>query len=143
VPRGKETQNQMGLFCGQENSVLFKSLATLHNLSADPLAPKIESLVSTPCISLHVKLNLLLLNEDRDMEDDNEADDIAIDREGSPNPYSDDEGSKDFLKEDLSVHDEDFTLGDDFNTLSEVSSGVFSTTHSSQFDQPNNFKQLL
>jgi hypothetical protein len=31
------------------------------------------------------KLNLSLLNRDRDMEDDNEADDVAIDREGSPN----------------------------------------------------------
>jgi hypothetical protein len=42
----------MGLSCGQENFVLFKSLATLHNLSADPLAPKNESLAR---ISLHVK----------------------------------------------------------------------------------------
>ena len=47
----------MGLSCGQENSVLFKSLTTLHYLSADPLAPKIESLVSTPRISLHVRLS--------------------------------------------------------------------------------------
>jgi hypothetical protein len=53
---GKETRNQMGLSCSQENSVLFESLATLHNLSADPLGPKIESLVSTPRISLHVMI---------------------------------------------------------------------------------------
>jgi hypothetical protein len=89
------------------------------------------------------KLNLLLLNGDRDTEDNNEADDVAINRKGSPNPYSDDEGGKDFLKEDLSVHDEDLTLGDDYDTLLEVSSGVFAATHSNQFNQPNNFKQLL
>jgi hypothetical protein len=89
------------------------------------------------------KLNLLLLNGDMDTEDDDEADDVAINREGSPNPYSDDEGGKDFLKEDLSVHDKDLTLGDNYDTLSEVSSGVFAVTHSNQFNQPNNFKQLL
>ncbi len=55
------------------------------------------------------KLNLLSLDGDRDTEDDNEVDDVAIDREGSPNPYSDDEGGKDFLEEDLSVHDKDLT----------------------------------
>ncbi len=89
------------------------------------------------------KLNLSLLNGDRDMEDNDEVEDIAIDREGSPNSYSDDEGGKDFLKEDLSVHDKDLTLGDDYNTSSEVSSGGFTATHSNQFDQPNIFKQLL
>jgi hypothetical protein len=89
------------------------------------------------------KLNLLLLDGDRDTEDDDEADDVAINREGSSNPYSDDEGGKDFLEEDLSVHDEDLTLGDNYNTSSEVSSGVFATTHPNQFNQPNNFKQLL
>jgi hypothetical protein len=73
------------------------------------------------------KLNLLLLNGDRDTKDDDEVDDVAIDREGSPNPYSDDEGDEDFLKEDLSVHDEDLTLGDNYDTSLEVSSAV---THS-------------
>ncbi len=89
------------------------------------------------------KLNLSSLDGDRDTENDDEADDIAINREGSPNPYSDDEGGKDFLEEDLSIHDEDLTLGEDYDTSSEVSSGVFATTHSNQFDQPNDFKQLL
>ncbi len=84
-----------------------------------------------------------MLNRDRDTEDDNEAEDVAIDREGSPNPYSDDEGGKDFLEEDLSIHDKDLTLGDNYNTSSEVSSGVFAATHSNQFNQLNNFKQLL
>jgi hypothetical protein len=89
------------------------------------------------------KLNLSSLDGDRDTEDDNQADDVAIDREGSPNPYSDNEGGNDFLEEDLSVHDKDLTLGDDYDTSLEVSSGVFATTHSNQFDQPNNFKQFL
>jgi hypothetical protein len=89
------------------------------------------------------KLNLSLLNGDRDTEDDDEADDIAINREGSPNPYSDNKGGKDFLEKDLSVHNEDLTLGDDYDTLLEVSSGVFAATHSNQFNQLNNFKQFL
>jgi hypothetical protein len=89
------------------------------------------------------KLNLSLVDGDRDTEDDDEADDIAINREGSPNPYSDDEGGEDFLEEDLSVHDEDLTLGDDYDTSLEVSSGFFAMTHSNQFNQPNDFKQLL
>jgi hypothetical protein len=80
------------------------------------------------------KLNLSLLDGDRDTEDDDEADGVAINREGSPNPYSDDKGGKDFLEEDLSVHNEDLTLGDDYDTSSEVSSGFFAATHSNKFN---------
>jgi hypothetical protein len=88
------------------------------------------------------KLNLLLLDRDKDKEEDKEVSDNAIDREASLNPYSDDEGGKDFLMEDLSNHKEDLTLGDEYDTSSEVSSGVFDATHSNQFKKPNNFKQL-
>jgi hypothetical protein len=57
------------------------------------------------------KLNLSLLDKDKDKEDNEEVSDNTIDREDSLNPYSDNEGGKDFLKEDLSVHKEDLTLG--------------------------------
>jgi hypothetical protein len=43
------------------------------------------------------KLNLLLLDGDKDKEDNEEVSDNAIDREASLNPYSDDEGGIDFL----------------------------------------------
>jgi hypothetical protein len=89
------------------------------------------------------KLNLLLLDGDKDKEDNKEVSDDAINREDSLNPYSDDEGGKDFLEEDLSVHEEDLTLGDKYDTLLEVSSGVFDATHSNQFKNPDDFKQLI
>jgi hypothetical protein len=89
------------------------------------------------------KLNLSLLDGDQGMEVDNEKFDDAIDREDSINPYSDDEEGKDFLEDDLSVHQEDLTLGEDYDTASEVSSGVFNAIHSNQFKEPNTFKQLL
>jgi hypothetical protein len=74
------------------------------------------------------KLNLLSLDGDKDKKDNKEVSDDAINREDRLNPYSDDEGGKDFLKEDLSIHKEDLTLGDEYNTSSEVSSGVFDAT---------------
>jgi hypothetical protein len=70
------------------------------------------------------KLNLLLLDRDRDTEDDDEADDVTINREGIPNTYSDDEGGKDFLEEDLSVHNKELTLGDDCWGLCSWRTGV-------------------
>jgi hypothetical protein len=70
------------------------------------------------------KLQLLSLDKDQDKDNDKEFDNV-IDRENSINPYSDDEGGKDFLEEDLSNQQEDLTLGDEFDTALEVSSGVF------------------
>ena len=68
---------------------------------------------------------------------------VAIDREESINPTSDDKGGEDFTKDDISVHQEDLTLGEDYDTASKVSSGVFNVAHSNKFESPKNFKQLL
>ncbi len=75
------------------------------------------------------KLNLSSLDGDQGTEDDNKKFDDAIDREDSINPYSDDEEGKDFQEDDLSVHQEDLTLGEDYDTALEVSSGVFNAIH--------------
>jgi hypothetical protein len=75
-------------------------------------------------------------NEDEEFED-------AIDREESINLTSDDEGGKDFTKDDISVHREELTLGEDYDTASKVSSGVFDVAHFNKFESPENFKQLL
>ncbi len=75
-------------------------------------------------------------NEDKEFGD-------AIDREESINPNSDDKGGKDFNNDDINVHQEDHTLGDNYDTVSKVSSGVFDGAHSNKFKQPENFKQLL
>ncbi len=88
------------------------------------------------------KLQLSSLDKDQD-KDNNKEFDNAISRENSINPYSDDKGGKDFLEEDLSNQQEDLTLGDEFDTASEVSSGFFDATHSNKFKEPDNFKQLL
>jgi hypothetical protein len=80
---------------------------------------------------------------DQGTEDNNEKFDDAIDREDSINPYSNDEEGKDFLEDNLSVHQEDLTLGEDYDTTSEVSSGVFDKIHSNQFEEPDTFKQQL
>ncbi len=89
------------------------------------------------------KLNLSSLDGDQGTEDDEEKFDNAIDREDIINPYSNDEEGKDFLEDDLSVHQEDLTLGEDYDTALEVSSGVFDTIRSNQFEEPDTFKQLL
>jgi hypothetical protein len=88
------------------------------------------------------KLQSLSVNGDQDKGKDEKFGD-GFDREESINPYSDDEGCKDFNGEDLSIHQEDLTLGDDFDTASEVSSGAFDATHSNKYEEPDNFKQLL
>jgi hypothetical protein len=91
--------------------------------------------------------NLQLLSVDGDQDERNEeAFEVfgdAFDREGGINPHSDDEGGKDFSEDDLSVHHDNLTLGDKYDTASEVSSGVFDTTHSNKFEEPENFKQVL
>ncbi len=59
------------------------------------------------------------------------------------NPHSDNKGGKDFSEDDLIVHHNDLTLGDEYGTASEVFSGVFDATHSNKFEEPENFKQVL
>ncbi len=88
------------------------------------------------------KLQLSSLDKDQDKDNNKEFDD-AINRENSINPYSDNKGDKDFLEEDFSDQQEDLTLGDEFDTALEVSSGVFDAAHSNKFEEPKNFKQLL
>ncbi len=66
-----------------------------------------------------------------------------FDREESISPHSDDKGGKDFNEDNLSIHQDNLTLGDDFDTASKVSSGVFDATHSNKYEEPENFKQLL
>jgi len=113
------------------------------------------------------KLNLSLVNGDQDMEEDVVEDedefDNAMEREENsdvdtsyvvqcsdlPNlsfevdPDSDDEEGEDFSEDDLSVHLEDHSLGQDYDTSSEVSSGVFEANYFNTFEEPNSFKELL
>ncbi len=58
-------------------------------------------------------------------------------------PDSDDEEGEDFSEDDLSVHLEDHSLGQDYDTSSEESSGVFDTNYANTFEEPNSFKELL
>jgi hypothetical protein len=52
--KGERDLKPNGAFLRSGKLCSIKSLMTLHNLSADPLAPKIESVVSIFRISLHV-----------------------------------------------------------------------------------------
>ncbi len=88
--------------------------------------------------------NLQLLSVDRDQDEGDKAEfGDAFNREGSIDPHSDNKGGKDFSKDNLSVHHNDLTLSDKYNTASKVSSGVFDATHSNKFEEPENFKQVL
>jgi hypothetical protein len=58
-------------------------------------------------------------------------------------PDSDDEEGEDFSDDDLSVHPEDHSLGQDYESASEVESGVFDANYSNAFEEPNTFKELL
>jgi hypothetical protein len=88
------------------------------------------------------KLNLSLLDGEEE-QDENEEFAYAIEGEEGINLLFDDEGGKDFLKEDLSkYHHEDLTLfSNDCDISLEVSSGVFDAVHSNKFEVPDNFKQ--
>jgi hypothetical protein len=101
------------------------------------------------------------MEEDKE-EDDNEFD-VAMDREEHSkkdtsyvvqcmdlpdlsfkvDPDSDDEEGKDFLENDLSVHLEDHSLGQDYDSASEVESGMFNVSYTNKFEEPNSFKELL
>jgi hypothetical protein len=88
------------------------------------------------------KLQLLSIDRDQDKGKDEEFGN-AFDREESINPHSDDKGGGDFNKDNLSIHQDNLTLGDNFDTTSKVSSEVFDATHSNKYEEPENFKQLL
>jgi hypothetical protein len=113
------------------------------------------------------KLNLSSVNGDQNMEEDVEEDKVeftdAMEREEDSeldtsyvvqrsalpdlsfevDPDSDDEEGKDFPEDDLSVHLEDHSLGQDYDSLLEVSSGVFDANYANTFEEPNFFKELL
>jgi hypothetical protein len=113
------------------------------------------------------KLNLWSVNGDQNMEEDMKEDkdefDDAMEREedseldtsyvvqcsGLPDlsfevdPDSDNKEGKDFSEDDLSVHLEDHSLGQDYDSSSEVASGVFSANYANTFEEPNSFKELL
>jgi hypothetical protein len=59
------------------------------------------------------------------------------------NPDSDNEGGKDFLEDNLSDHLEDHYLSNDYDSSSEVASGVFDASHANAFEEPKSFKEHL
>ena len=109
------------------------------------------------------KLNLSSVNRDQDMEEDVEEDEDEfnddMDREGESkldtsyvvhpsdlpdlsfevDPDSNDEESDDFSEDNLSIHLEDHSLCQDYNSSSEVASGVFDTSYTNTFKEPNTF----
>jgi len=113
------------------------------------------------------KLNLSSVDGDPNMEEDVEEDEDefndAMDREEESeldtsyvvqcsdlpdlsfevDPDSEDEEGKDFSEDDLSVHLEDHSLGQDYDSSSEVVSGVFEASYTNMFKEPNSFKELL
>jgi hypothetical protein len=113
------------------------------------------------------QLNLLSVdggtNMEEDVDEDEDKFDDAMDREeeseldtsyiihrrGLPdlafevNPDSDDYEGEDFSEDDLSVHLEDHSLGQDYDSASEVASGVFEARYTNTFKEPNSFKKLL
>jgi hypothetical protein len=58
-------------------------------------------------------------------------------------PDSDDKEGKDFSEDDLSIHLEDHSLGQDYDSSSEVASGMFEASYANTFEEPNSFKELL
>jgi hypothetical protein len=58
-------------------------------------------------------------------------------------PDSDDEEGEDFSEDNLSVHLEDHSLDQDYDSSSEVMSGVFDANSANTFEEPNSFKELL
>ncbi len=59
------------------------------------------------------------------------------------NPDSNDEEGEDFPEDDLSVHLEDHSLGQDYDSSLEVASGVFEASYANTFEEPNSFKEPL
>ncbi len=57
-------------------------------------------------------------------------------------PNSDDKEGGVFSEDDLSVHLEGHSLGQDYDSSSEVASGVFEASYTNMFEEPNSFKEL-
>ena len=113
------------------------------------------------------KLNLSSVDGDPNMEEDMEEDkdefDDAMDREEESkldtsyvvqrsdlpdlsfkvDPDSDNEEGEDISEDNLSIHLEDHSLGQDYDSSSEVLSGVFDANYANTFEEPNSFKELL
>jgi len=132
-------------------------------------APEEEAQLTKNMNKATAKLNLPSVNGEQDMEEDVEEDedefDDAMDREEESeldtsyvvhrsdltdlsfgvDPDSDNEEGKDFSEDNLSVHLEDHSLGQDYDSSSEVASGVFDASFTNTFDEPNTntFKELL
>jgi len=130
-------------------------------------APQEEAQLTKNMNKATAKLNLSSVNGEQDMEEDVEEDedefDDAMDREEESeldtsyvvhrsdlpdlsfqvDPDSNDEKGEDFSEDDLSVHLEDHSLGQDYDFSSEVASGVFDTSYTNTFEEPNTFKELL
>jgi hypothetical protein len=88
------------------------------------------------------KLNLSSLDGEQEQDEDEGFNDV-IDKEDSINLLSDNEGGEDLLKEDLSAHHKDLTFfGNNYDTSSKVSSGVFDAVHSNKLEESDNFKKL-
>ena len=51
-------------------------------------------------------------------------------------PDSNDEEGEDFSEDDLIVHLDDHSLGQDYDTSSEVASGVFEASYTNRFEEP-------
>jgi hypothetical protein len=103
------------------------------------------------------------MNMEEDVDEDKDKSDNTMDREegseldtsyiiqrrGLPDlafevdPDSDDYEGEVFSEDDLSVHLEDHSLGQDYDSASEVASGVFDARYTNTFEEPNNFKELL
>ena len=81
--------------------------------------------------------------------DSEEETSYVVHRSDSPslltelNPGSDNEGGEHFLEDDLSVHLEDHYLSNNYDSSSEVASGVFDASHANAFEEPNSFKEHL
>jgi hypothetical protein len=125
-------------------------------------APETEEQLTKNMNKATAQLNLSSVDGEQDIEDEEEFDD-AMDREvdskgetpyvvhrsDSPslsagiNPDTDNEGGKDFLENNLSVHLEDHYLSNDYDSSSEVASGVFYASHANAFEEPKSFKEHL
>ncbi len=160
-----------GCRCCHENKVKQKSrVSGLKEKSGENqqvLALEDEAQLTKNMNNATAKLNLTSVNGDQDMEGDVEEEedefDDAMEREVDSDldtsyvvqrsdlpdlsfevdPDSDDEEGNDFSEKDLSAHLEDYSLGHEYDTSLEVSSGVFDANYANTFEEPDSFKELL
>jgi hypothetical protein len=85
-----------------------------------------------------------------DNEEDSELDTSYVVQRGDlpdlsfeVDPDSNDKEGEDFSEDNLSVHLEDHSLGQDYESSFEVESGVFDASYINMFKEPNSFKELL